>query len=48
VIAKGKHPTDTGWRFDNPAYLEMQELFGLAPQLDWASAEYLEPENQIP
>lgn len=48
VIAKGKHPTDTGWRFGNPTYLEMQALFGLAPQLDWASAEYLLPENQIP
>ena len=48
VIAKGKHPTDTGWRFGFPEYLEMQALFGLAPQLDWASAEYLLPENQIP
>jgi len=48
VIANGKHPTDTGWRFGYPEYIEMQALFGLAPQLDWASAEYLLPENQIP
>ena len=48
VIATGKHPTDTGWRFDNPTYNEMQALFGLAPQTDWQSAEYLLPENQIP
>ena len=48
VIATGKHSTDTGWRFDNPTYNEMQALFGLAPQVDWQSAEYLLPENQIP
>lgn len=48
VIAKGKHSTDTGWRFDNPTYEEMQALFGLPPQTDWQTAEYLLPENQIP
>lgn len=48
VIANGKHPTDTGWRFDNPTYCEMQALFGLPPQTDWQTAEYLLPENQIP
>ncbi|MEA4913723.1 MAG: hypothetical protein VB061_04030 [Christensenella sp.] len=48
VIANGKHSTDTGWRFDNPTYEEMQALFGLPPQTDWQSAEYLLPENQIP
>ena len=48
VIANGKHSTDTGWRFDNPTYNEMQALFGLAPQTDWQTAEYLLPENQIP
>ncbi len=48
VIAKGAHPTATGWRYDNPEYIEMQALFGLAPQLDWMKPEYLLPENQIP
>lgn len=48
VIANGKHSTDTGWRFDNPTYCEMQALFGLPPQTDWQTAEYLLPENQIP
>ncbi len=48
VIANGKHSTATGWRFGNPTYLEMQALFGLPPQLDWQTAEYLLPENQIP
>ena len=48
VIASGKHSTDTGWRFDNPTYCEMQALFGLPPQTDWQTAEYLLPENQIP
>lgn len=48
VIAQGKHSTATGWRFDNPSYLEMQALFGLPPQLDWQTAEYLLPINQIP
>jgi Leucine-rich repeat (LRR) protein len=48
VIAKGAHPTATGWRYDNPRYLEMQALFGLAPQLDWMKPEYLLPINQIP
>lgn len=48
VIANGQHSTDTGWRFDNPTYNEMQALFGLPPQTDWQTAEYLLPENQIP
>ncbi len=48
VIANGKHSTDTGWRFDNPTYNEMQALYGLPPQTDWQSADYLLPENQIP
>ena len=48
VIARGKHSTATGWRFDNPTYNEMQALYGLKPQTDWQTAEYLLPENQIP
>jgi len=48
VIARGKHSTATGWRFDNPTYNEMQALYGLKPQTSWQTAEYLLPENQIP
>lgn len=33
VMTVGSHPTDSGWRYSNPRYLEMQELFGLEPQL---------------
>lgn len=33
VMAKGKHPTDSGWRYANPRYIEMQTLLGLEPQL---------------
>jgi len=48
IMAYGKHQTDNGWRYDNDAYLEMQELFGLIPQLSWVEPGYLDPKNQIP
>jgi len=48
IMAYGTHQTDNGWRYDNPAYLEMQSLFGLVPQLRWVEPGWLLPENQIP
>ena len=48
IMAYGKHQTDNGWRYDNPDYIVMQDLFGLVPQLDWIEPGYLLPENQIP
>lgn len=48
IMAYGKHQTDNGWRYDNEAYVEMQELFGLIPQLSWVEPGYLDPKNQIP
>ncbi len=48
IMAYGSHQTDNGWRYDNDAYLEMQELFGLIPQLSWVEPGYLDPKNQIP
>ncbi|MEN6595224.1 MAG: hypothetical protein ABFC31_09820 [Clostridiaceae bacterium] len=48
IMAYGKHQTDNGWRYDNDAYLEMQELFGLIPQLAFVEPGYLDPKNQIP
>jgi Leucine-rich repeat (LRR) protein len=48
IMAYGTHQTDNGWRYDNPAYLEMQALFGLQPQLSFVEPGWLLPENQIP
>ena len=48
IMAYGQHQTDNGWRYDNPEYLIMQDLFGLVPQLDWIRPGYLDPNNQIP
>lgn len=48
IMAYGKHQTDNGWRYDNPEYLVMQDLFGLVPQLSWVYPGYLSPYNQIP
>lgn len=48
IMAYGKHQTDNGWRYDNELYVEMQELFGLTPQLSWVEPGYLDPKNQIP
>lgn len=48
IMAYGQHQTDNGWRYDNPEYLVMQDLFGLKPQLDWIRPGYLDPNNQIP
>lgn len=48
IMAYGSHQTDNGWRYDNERYVEMQELFGLTPQLSWVEPGYLDPKNQIP
>lgn len=48
IMAKGAHQTDNGWRYDNPEYLELQDLLGLVPQLDYIFPGYLKPENLIP
>ncbi len=48
IMAYGNHQTDNGWRYDNPEYLVMQDLFGLKPQLDWIRPGYLDPNNLIP
>ncbi len=48
IMAYGSHQTDNGWRYDNERYVEMQELFGLLPQLSWVEPGYLDPKNQIP